>query len=86
MHNIIILFMFHLCEPISVPPVSSSPPTIDVQGSCEKLSVYVLYKCCLYCVNLFYFSGFFHVFLSEAETGNRATFNHFFSVRKNIKL
>lgn len=37
MHGIVNLLMFHPCEGISVPPVSSLPPTIDVQALCEKL-------------------------------------------------
>lgn len=72
MHSIAILSMCHLCERIGVPP-----PTIAVQAFCEKrCTVFLCLVSSILCKPLFYFSGFFHVFLSEAETGNRATSTH----------
>lgn len=44
------------------------PPKYSSVNNCPVVSCY-LWR--LYSVNLFCFSGFFHVFHSEAETGNR---------------
>lgn len=59
-----ILSMLHLCEYISVfkACVRNCLPM-----SCVRVVVSIL------CKLVFYFSGSFHVFLSEAETGNRDT-------------
>lgn len=74
LHGIVNLFTFHLRERISVPSMSALPPTIDVPALCDKLcTVCLCLLLSILCKPLSYFSGFFHVFLSEAETGNRAT-------------